>query len=71
MWCVIHGKVFDLTSFYNDHPAGPEIIEEFGGKDATERFEEGDHGQVDIRDLKKYYIGEHEGKKRTLSEMKS
>ena len=48
------------------------MIEEYGGKDATSKFEEDDqHTAESIRDLKKYYIGEYEGKKMTLSERKS
>ena len=70
MWVSIHGKVFDLTSFYMEHPGGYDIIEEWGGKDATKQFEEGEHTIESIRDLKTFYIGEFEGKKITLTEMK-
>jgi cytochrome b involved in lipid metabolism len=66
MWCALHGRVFDLTEFYMEHPGGWDIIEEFGGKDATVRYEEGEHNMSSIRDLKKYYVGEYEGKKLTL-----
>ena len=52
MWVVIYGKVFDLTNFYMEHPGGWESIEDFGGKDGTEKFEEGDHMPESIRDLK-------------------
>ena len=31
MWVAIHGKVFDLSNFYMEHPGGYDIIEEFGG----------------------------------------
>ena len=71
MWVVIYGKVFDLTQFYMEHPGGYEVIEEYGGKDATQMFEEGDHCAASVRDLKKHYIGEYEGKRETLSDMKS
>ena len=66
LWTAIHGKVFDLTDFYMEHPGGWDVIEEFGGRDATQRFEEGDHRLESIRDLKKYYVGEYEGKKLSL-----
>ena len=52
MWVVIYGKVFDLTNFYMEHPGGWDSIEAFGGKDGTEKFEEGDHMPESIRDLK-------------------
>ena len=35
MWVAVHGKVFDLTEFYMEHPGGFDIIEEWAGKDAT------------------------------------
>ena len=70
MWVAVHGKVFDLTEFYQEHPGGPHLIEELGGQDATDKFEEGDHAMTDVRDLKKYYKGEYEGKKMTLLEKK-
>ena len=55
-----------MTDFYKEHPGGWDVIEEFGGRDATQRFEEGDHRLESIRDLKKYYVGEYEGKKLSL-----
>jgi len=38
-WIAIHGKVFDLTDFAEEHPAGPESIIELAGQDGTEAFE--------------------------------
>ena len=70
LWVAIHGKVFDLTEFYMEHPGGYDIIEEYAGKDATLRYEEGEHNVSAVRDLKKYYVGEYEGKKLTLQEKK-
>ena len=61
IWVAIHGKVFDLTNFYMEHPGGWEVIEESAGTDATRRFEEGDHMPESVRDLRKYYIGDYEG----------
>ena len=66
----MHGKVFDLTEFYNEHPGGWEVIEDNAGKDGTSAYEEGSHGMESVRDLKKYYVGEYEGKKLSLQEKK-
>ena len=71
MWVAIYGKVFDLTEFYMNHPGGYDIIEQFGGKDATRAFEEGEHTKESVRDLVKYYVGEYDQKKPNLAEMKS
>eukprot|EP01102_Stenamoeba_stenopodia_P008841 TRINITY_DN258_c0_g1_i1.p1 TRINITY_DN258_c0_g1~~TRINITY_DN258_c0_g1_i1.p1 ORF type:complete len:500 (-),score=139.27 TRINITY_DN258_c0_g1_i1:108-1607(-) len=37
-WLVIHGKVYDLTSFLSDHPGGSKIILKQAGRDATTAF---------------------------------
>ena len=38
-WIAINGKVYDLTEFAEEHPAGPESIVELAGQDGTEQFE--------------------------------
>lgn len=58
LWFVIHNKVYDVTKFMDEHPGGEEVLQEQGGKDATEIFEDVSHS-VDARDLmKNYLIGE-------------
>ena len=38
-WTVIHGKVYDLTTFLPEHPGGASIILKYAGKDATKAFD--------------------------------
>jgi len=38
-WIAIHGLVYDLTDFAQEHPAGPESIHDLAGKDGTEAFQ--------------------------------
>eukprot|EP00298_Acanthocystis_sp_HF-20_P004855 c15170_g1_i1.p1 GENE.c15170_g1_i1~~c15170_g1_i1.p1 ORF type:complete len:514 (+),score=207.93 c15170_g1_i1:47-1543(+) len=38
-WVAINGKVYNLTSFLDEHPAGAEIILKQAGKDGTQAFE--------------------------------
>lgn len=38
-WVAINGKVYDLTSFLEEHPAGPKIITRQAGKDGTDAFD--------------------------------
>merc|ERR1712070_133237 len=37
-WVSIHGIVYDLTDFVDEHPAGAESIYELAGKDGTNAF---------------------------------
>ncbi|NWV34181.1 CYB5B protein, partial [Grantiella picta] len=57
-WLVIHGHVYDVTRFLEEHPGGEEVLLEQAGRDATESFEDVGHS-TDAREmLKQYYIGE-------------
>jgi len=38
-WVAVGDKVYDLTDFLNEHPAGPDSILELAGKDGTEAFD--------------------------------
>lgn len=57
-WLIIHDKVYDITSFLEEHPGGEEVLLEQAGADATESFEDVGHS-TDAREmLTQYYIGE-------------
>jgi len=61
MWMAIHGKVYDLTAFQEEHPGGPEIMAEHAGVDGTEAFEEVFHSDAARELLKPLYKGDLEG----------
>ncbi|KKY20752.1 putative cytochrome b5 [Phaeomoniella chlamydospora] len=42
-YMVIHDKVYDTTSFVDEHPGGEEVLLDVGGQDATEAFEDVGH----------------------------
>lgn len=48
-WVVIHGKVYDLTSYLNVHPGGPVVVESRAGKDATKAFELARHPEKALK----------------------
>ncbi|KZV22423.1 cytochrome b5 isoform A [Dorcoceras hygrometricum] len=45
-WVVIDGKVYDVTSYLEEHPGGDDILLEATGKDATEEFEDAGHSKT-------------------------
>merc|ERR1711916_2081 len=38
-WVILHGEVYDVTDFLQDHPGGARAIVMYAGKDATEPFD--------------------------------
>ncbi|KAJ3513974.1 hypothetical protein NLJ89_g2633 [Agrocybe chaxingu] len=38
-WIVVHGNVYDVTDFLDDHPGGSKIILKYAGKDATQEYD--------------------------------
>ncbi|KAL0914122.1 hypothetical protein M5K25_017629 [Dendrobium thyrsiflorum] len=56
-WLIIHGKVYDVTPFMDDHPGGDEVLLTATKKDASDDFEDVGHSNP-ARDLMdKYCIG--------------
>ncbi|KAH7343592.1 cytochrome b5 [Rhizoctonia solani] len=60
-YALIHGKVYDVTKFLDEHPGGDEVIMAEGGKDATEAFEDVGHSDEARDILKGLYVGDFEG----------
>ncbi|KAA0723788.1 Cytochrome b5 [Triplophysa tibetana] len=57
-WLIIHEKVYDVTTFMEEHPGGEEVLLEQAGTDATESFEDVGHS-TDAREmLQQYIVGE-------------
>ena len=38
-WVALYGRVYDFSSFVDEHPAGPESITKLAGTDGTEMYE--------------------------------
>lgn len=56
-WIVLRRKVYNITDFLQDHPAGADILLACAGTDATEAFVKSSHS-IDAEDmLEEFYIG--------------
>jgi len=58
LYMVIHEKVYDTTSFVDEHPGGEEVLLDVGGQDATEAFEDVGHSDEAREILERLYVGE-------------
>ena len=62
-WIAIHGKVYDISAFLNEHPGGAEIILEEcreggrNGRDATDMFELVGHSKDARKMLERFLKG--------------
>ncbi|KAL6234735.1 cytochrome b5-like heme/steroid binding domain-containing protein [Aspergillus navahoensis] len=43
LYMVIHDKVYDCSTFVDEHPGGEEVLLDVSGQDATEAFEDVGH----------------------------
>jgi len=43
LYLVVHDKVYNATSFVDEHPGGEEVLLDVAGQDATEAFEDVGH----------------------------
>ncbi len=50
-------KVYDVTKYLDDHPGGPEIIQDYAGKDADDMFEDIGHSKGARETLATLVIG--------------
>ncbi|KIJ97860.1 hypothetical protein K443DRAFT_681226 [Laccaria amethystina LaAM-08-1] len=59
-YILIHGKVYNVTKFMDEHPGGDEVLLAEGGQDATEAFEDVGHSDEARELLPAMLIGELE-----------
>jgi len=60
MYVLLHGKVYNVTKFLDEHPGGDEVILAEGGQDATEAFEDVGHSDEARALLPDMLIGDFE-----------
>lgn len=59
-WIVIHGKVYEVTEFLEEHPGGAEIITEIDVNDIdamTREFDEAEHSEDAWDDMEPLFRG--------------
>ncbi|KAI5240957.1 cytochrome b5 reductase-like protein [Aureobasidium subglaciale] len=61
VWIIIHGKVYDVTKYAEDHPGGAQSLYEVAGQDATATFEDVGHSADARETMAQYLIGNLEG----------
>ncbi|KAH7670838.1 Cytochrome b5 domain-containing protein [Dioscorea alata] len=61
-WLVIHGKVYDVTKFLDDHPGGDDVlIHASASGDATQSFEDIGHSSIATTMMERFLVGVVEG----------
>ncbi|KZC13661.1 PREDICTED: cytochrome b5-like [Dufourea novaeangliae] len=55
---ILHDKVYDVTSFLNEHPGGEEILLDHSGKDGSDDFDDVGHSNDAFELMKKFVVGE-------------
>lgn len=52
---IIRNKVYDVSSYLDEHPGGGDILEQYQHKDATDDFEEIGHSADALAILESFY----------------
>lgn len=73
-WFIIHNNVINVSSFFDDHPGGRDIILQRLGKDASEDFDANNHSKLAQKRLAELVIGrlpkEEQSKVYSLADVK-
>jgi cytochrome b involved in lipid metabolism len=43
VWCIFEGKVYNVSSFLDEHPGGEEVLLDHAGGDMTQAFHDIGH----------------------------
>lgn len=57
LWIAIHGEVYNVSAFLEEHPGGEDVLMEQAGLDATEAFDDIGHSEEAIERLSQYRVG--------------
>ncbi|KAJ7953934.1 cytochrome b5-like [Quillaja saponaria] len=68
-WVVIDGKIYDVSSYLDEHPGGDDVVLDATGRDATDDFEDAGHSKSARELMEKYFIGELETSSPAIPEL--
>ncbi|CAK1550101.1 unnamed protein product [Leptosia nina] len=57
-WVVIYDRVYDISSFLDEHPGGADIMLEYAGRDASTAFRSSGHTKSATKALERFLVGE-------------
>ncbi|KPI94686.1 PREDICTED: cytochrome b5-like [Papilio xuthus] len=57
-WVVIYDRVYDITTFLDEHPGGADIMLEYAGGDASTAFRSSGHSKSAGKALERFVVGE-------------
>ncbi|EFY95710.1 NADH-cytochrome B5 reductase [Metarhizium robertsii] len=60
-WITVHGKVYDVTKYLQDHPGGADVLAEAAGTDATHEFDNAGHSEDAWDIMQPYLVGNLQG----------
>ncbi|KAI1813202.1 ferredoxin reductase-like protein [Poronia punctata] len=63
-WMIIHGSVYDVTKYLQDHPGGADVLLDAAGKDASEDFDNAGHSEDAFDIMAEYRVGSFVGTSR-------
>lgn len=58
IWIIYNGKVYDVTTYLDEHPGGEEVIIDCAGGDATDAFDDIGHSDDAHTQLEGLFIGD-------------
>jgi sulfite reductase alpha subunit-like flavoprotein len=58
LWLIIHGKVYDVSTFLNQHPGNPQVLLDVAGQDASAEFDAATHSPEAFEQMQQFLIGE-------------
>lgn len=58
MWIIVHGKVYDITNFLDEHPGGKKVLIKVAGTDASKQFDTFHNQAILDKWGPKLYIGD-------------